>query len=329
MADVNRQERLSWRSTTQLIRTYTIAAVEKYKKAPFVAKLFIWMFAFANGALGSALLIAGPAATAQKLYDIAQELRKLPYGWLLLASIIAITSFPPLVGWSTTITVCGFAYGVQGWFVAAAGAIAGAAASFIVLRLVFTKRIRSWSKTNRKWTALENVIRARGLPLIILIRLSPFPPWVYANLLFASIETVSFFQFMIATFVYTPKLMIAVWIGSRLAMLSDGEQRDKMDTKTKIVNTLSIIVSIALAFAAGWVVWKLTEKEIRNTPGVSAEDDELAADALSDAADDLEAPLIRTLSPERYRDEDIESAGVALEDGVTPKHGPQSPPPRA
>jgi len=217
-------------------------------------------------------------------------------------TIIAVTSFPPLIGWSTSISVCGFAYGLKGWFVAAAGAFLGAAMSFIVLRLLFRKRIRSWSQTNKKWVALENVIRARGLPLIILIRLSPLPPWVYANLLFASIETVSFPQYMLATLFYLPKLMIAVWIGSRVAMLSDGSQREEMDTQTKIVNSLSIVLGIALAVGTGWLVWKLTEKEIRKTPGVSGEDDDLAAEALEDAADDLEAPLIRSLSPQRYRD---------------------------
>lgn len=29
------------------------------------------------------------------------------------------------------------------------------------------------------------VQQAKGLPLIMLIRLSPFPPWVYSNTLFA------------------------------------------------------------------------------------------------------------------------------------------------
>ena len=40
---------------------------------------------------------------------------------------------------------------------------------------------------------------AKGLPLIILIRFSPVPPWVYSNALFASINSVAFWQFMVAT----------------------------------------------------------------------------------------------------------------------------------
>jgi len=239
-----------------------------------------------------------------------------------LVSIITITSFPPLVGWSTTVSVCGFAYGLPGWFVASAGALLGAALSFIVLRLLFRERIRSVTQSNRKWVALENVIRSRGLPLIILIRLSPLPPWVYANLLFSSIETVSFFQFMVATVFYTPKLMIAVWIGSRVAMFSDGSQRDKMDTAAKIVNALSIVLSIALAVGTGWLIWKLTEQEIRKTEGVGEDEDQLARDALSTAADELESPLVRSFSLDRYRDEPLEDATAPLVG--SPRHS-QSP----
>lgn len=70
----------------------------------------------------------------------------------------AVTSFPPLIGWSSTITLCGFAYGVPGWFIASAGALLGAAMSFVVLRLAFRERIQAWSRQNKKWQALENVV---------------------------------------------------------------------------------------------------------------------------------------------------------------------------
>ncbi|EEB88373.1 hypothetical protein MPER_13825, partial [Moniliophthora perniciosa FA553] len=50
--------------------------------------------------------------------------------------------------------------------------------------------------------ALEAVVRAKG----------PFPPWVYANSLFA---------FVVATLFVFPKLLLHVFIGSRMAALSD------------------------------------------------------------------------------------------------------------
>lgn len=82
----------------------------------------------------------------------------------------------------------------------------------------------------------------------MLIRASPFPPWVYANSLFAvsmlgfrvmfdltitsqSIEAVALWQFVIATTVVFPKVALHVFIGSRLAALSDGDTRRHMDTR--------------------------------------------------------------------------------------------------
>lgn len=46
-----------------------------------------------------------------------------------------------------------------------------------------------------------------------------------------SIEAVSLWQFVIATTVVFPKVALHVFIGSRLAALSDGETRRQMDTR--------------------------------------------------------------------------------------------------
>jgi hypothetical protein len=97
------------------------------------------------------------------------------------------------------------------------------------------------------------VQKAKGLPLIILIRISPFPPWVYSNTLFAvgelssqtlhptnpiieqSIQAVSFWQFVTATSFVFPKLLLHTFIGSKIAALSDGDQRDNMDTRKALM----------------------------------------------------------------------------------------------
>ena len=63
-----------------------------------------------------------------------------------------------MVSHTTTVTVCGFAYGTNGLFVAMAGSVLGAATAFVVLRFLFSKRLRKWSATNVEWTALETVV---------------------------------------------------------------------------------------------------------------------------------------------------------------------------
>ena len=118
--------------------------------------------------------------------------------------LLVFICFPPFTGHSTLATVCGFTYGMRGFFLVAASSFIGSGFVFVILRRLFAKRLRRWTSTNEKWAALEAVVvriqscipselalkpsphqKAKGLPLIILIRMSPFPPWAYSNTLFA------------------------------------------------------------------------------------------------------------------------------------------------
>ena len=92
---------------------------------------------------------------------------------------------------------------MNGFFISSTASVVGSAIAFVVLRAVLKKRLQQLSSSNEKWGALESVVvspwsalfsraksrfvgqKAKGLPLIILVRVSPFPPWVYSNALFA------------------------------------------------------------------------------------------------------------------------------------------------
>lgn len=53
-------------------------------------------------------------------------------GWVLLLALIIVTSIPPLLGYGTCITLCGFAFGIwKGWLIAAAGCLCGGLLSFM------------------------------------------------------------------------------------------------------------------------------------------------------------------------------------------------------
>ena len=66
-----------------------------------------------------------------------------------------------MIGFTTLATLCGFAYGLKGFAIVGPGAIVGSAIVFIVLRLIFRKRVRRWTSENEKWMALEAVIVSR------------------------------------------------------------------------------------------------------------------------------------------------------------------------
>ena len=163
---------------------------------------------------------------------------------------------PPLLGYGTLVTICGFTYGLHGWWVASAGCLLGSAFSFLFCRR-FTRSFAAYLEQEPRFLALGTAVRHKGLPLVALIRLCPFP-FTYSNLFFASIESVSLWQFMVATLCITPKLFLHVWIGQRMFLLSDPNEREEMDSTTKIVNIAYIVLGTLLGLATGLYVYRLT-----------------------------------------------------------------------
>lgn len=118
----------------------------------------------------------GPDRIGQALYNLAQKISHLQYGWLILLGLLGLLyslctdvqgvlipflvaiSFPPCIGHSTVCTLCGFAYGMRGLPLAACGTLLGASLCFIVLRFLFSHRLHEWSASNEKWQALETVV---------------------------------------------------------------------------------------------------------------------------------------------------------------------------
>jgi len=282
-------ENSSLQVSMDYLKYYAKGTWQRYRRLGIRGKLFIWSLIAFYIALAAVFILKG-AAIAQVMYDLAQKLSHMKYGWLIILVFMIFISFPPMISHTTTVTLCGFAYGTKGFFVALAGSVLGAAAAFIVLRFMFSKRLRKWSATNDKWTALETVVKAKGLPLVILIRLSPLPPWVYANTLFASIHTVKLWQFVIATVFLSPKIFLYTFIGSRLAPLSDGEQRQKMDTQTKIINGCLAGGGLLLGLLASVVVYRLVQRQLHHLKGVSPSAEEDIIEALEEA--DEGSPLL-------------------------------------
>ncbi|TFY83808.1 hypothetical protein EWM64_g189 [Hericium alpestre] len=268
----------------------------RVQKLPVFCKLVLSAVLLFYISLIVLAIVFRPARIAQFLYDLAQRISSHPAGWILLVLMITAVSCPPMIGHTFMLEICGFAYGIRGFWVAAAGSLFGSAFVLVVLRYMFSERVREWSSKNKRWQALETVINAKGLPLIVLIRWSSFPPWPYSNMLFSSIQAVSLFQFMLATICIFPRFLLYVFVGSRLASLSDGKQRHEMDTQTKVINSLFVVGGLSIGVLAGYIVYTLMEREMR---GVSPEVEQLAEEAIEEA--DEGAPLLDNFSSDSVR----------------------------
>ncbi|KAI9679931.1 MAG: Tlg2-vesicle protein [Caeruleum heppii] len=195
------------------------------------------------------------------LMPVAKRWRDVPAGWLVLWAMTFFCAFPPLVGYSTAVSIAGFVYGFpNGWFVVASATVAGSLCSFLLSRTVFSSYVQRLVSHDTRFAALALTLKHDGLKLLIMIRLCPLP-YSLSNGALSTLPTVRPLTFALATALATPKLMIHVFIGARLALIA--EEGGKMSAGTKAVNYASIAAGALLGTAVGWIIYQRTMHRAR------------------------------------------------------------------
>jgi len=207
------------------------------------------------------------------LTPAAKRWRELPAGWLILWFLTFFVSFPPMIGYSTCVTIAGFVFGMKGWFIMSTATVAGSTCAFLVSRTVLKTFVSRLTEKNQRFAALSLVLKHDGLKLLIMIRICPLP-YSLSNGAISTIPSVTWYNFMIATAVASPKLLLHIFVGSRLGDLA--ENGDKMDFKTKLVSYASILFGIVAGFTTGYWVYARTQARAKQ---LEAED---AASAVPD-----------------------------------------------
>ena len=131
----------------------------------------------------------------------------------------------------------------------------GSTASFLLFRNLFSNVAHRLVSADSRFAALSLVLKHDGLKLLIMIRLCPLP-YSLSNAAIATFKTVDPLHFAIATAVAAPKLLIHVFIGSKLREIA--KSGDKMDAKTKAINYASIIFGVLLGIGTGYWVYSKT-----------------------------------------------------------------------
>jgi len=114
--------------------------------------------------------------------------------------------------------------------------------------------------SNKRFTALSLALRDSGLKLLIMIRLCPLP-YSFSNGAISTIPSVDAKPFMLATALATPKLLLHVFIGSRIAEIA--RRGDKMDFRTKMVSYASIAIGMVAGLTVGWLMYNKTAARAR------------------------------------------------------------------
>ena len=150
------------------------------------------------GVLGILMLIYSHAFFAW-LGPVSEKWRALPGGWLIVFFLIFLTSFPPIVGYSTAATISGFVYGFPlGWPIVASGCTLGALGAFLASRTVLSKYVDRMVGHDHRFVALGQVLRQEGIWYLTAIRFCPLP-FSLSNGFLATIPSITPLSFTIST----------------------------------------------------------------------------------------------------------------------------------
>jgi uncharacterized membrane protein YdjX (TVP38/TMEM64 family) len=315
--------RRAWRSANQL----GLQMVSTFLRLTPLQRLLV----VGAGVLGWVVLIVAVMyshAFFAWLAPHTKSWREHPAGWLVIFLMIFATAFPPIIGYSTANTIAGFVFGFPlGWPIVATACTLGALCAFLASRTVLSTYVDRLIGQDHRFRALGQVLRREGILYLTAIRLCPLP-FSLSNGFLATIPTITPFAFTLSTVLSTPKLLVHVFIGSRLAILA--EQGDKMTVGDKAINYISILLGSAVGIAVGLVIYRRTmarAAEIaREDAGTrSAEEGEglfvdADADELLDPEDaaalmsDDDVSLWETHGDDSYHDESDGGAGGYRDD---------------
>ncbi|KEY67636.1 hypothetical protein S7711_07833 [Stachybotrys chartarum IBT 7711] len=247
--------------------------------AAVVASVVVWTLII--------LVIVYSHAFFSWLAPVAKTWRENPFGWLVIFGLIFVMSFPPVIGYSTVNTIAGFVYGFPlGWPIIASACVVGSFAAFMASRTVLSSYVDRMVGHDHRFRALGQVLRKEGILYLTAIRLCPLP-FSLSNGFLATIPTITPAAFALSTALSTPKLLVHVFVGSRLAILA--EKGDEMTAGDKAINWLSMVVGGAIGIGTGLIIYRRT---MARAAEIAREDNAAAAEDGDAGYEDSNGPLL-------------------------------------
>lgn len=195
------------------------------------------------------------------LAPAAEKWQHTTGGWIVLWLITFTVALPPLMGYSTCATLAGFVYGVpKGWLIIASATVAGSFFSFILSRTLLKSFVERIVANDKRFAALTLVIKTDGLKLLCMIRLCPLP-YSLSNGAMSTFPTIHPAMYALATAIVTPKLLVHIFIGSRLAAIA--RSGEKMTAGTRLINYISIAVGMCVGMGTGYYIYQKTMDRAR------------------------------------------------------------------
>lgn len=196
----------------------------------------------------------------EKIVETSNDLEAKTSTQFILVLLIFIVGFPPLIGYSFLSTSTGLIYGVSfhGWFLLALGSVCGSVASFAVFKNILHSRAEKLIHANRRFEAFASILQENNSYMILaLFRLCPFP-YSLTNGAIAGIYGISLRNFAIANLITTPKLLLYLFIGSRIKNLAETDSPG-----SKLFDILSILLTVCVLMITAWILYYKTNQRYK------------------------------------------------------------------
>ncbi|KAF6842353.1 TLG2-vesicle protein of 38 kDa [Colletotrichum musicola] len=262
-----------------------------YIALPLGQRIAVGVFLLVVNVLGLLFLIYSHSIF-KWLAPISQKWRALPGGWLIIWAFTFLTAFPPMIGYSTAISVSGFVYGFPlGYPIVATATVAGSLTAFYTSRGIFSGYVHRLVGQDHRFVALGQVLRKDGIKMLTAVRFCPLP-YSLSNGFLSTIPSIKPWAFAVSTALASPKLLVHVFIGSRLALIA--EKGDEMSAGGKAINYISMILGGAVGLLVGWVIYQRTMARAAELALEQAESEGALVPGREPAPDysDIEAGLV-------------------------------------
>lgn len=206
------------------------------------------------------LAVIGVFIVAFRVLPVAQWLENFqtfvreagPLGYVLYVIVYVICCVLLVPALALTLgagAIFGFAAGSA---VVIVGATLGATAAFLLGRTVFRKRVEAMVASNPRGAAIDRAIAAEGTKIMLLMRLSGFPPFTWINYALG-LTGVRLRPYILTTlFGIIPGTLAFTWAGAAGAAALTGSG-----------NRISLIVTAAGAVLVSVYIARIASRAIR------------------------------------------------------------------
>lgn len=286
---------------------------EFYYAQSQIKRLFL-LAALALGLASGITLLVFHNKVFEILLTFANAWKGLQTGPLIMFALVCVISFPPLIGYSALASLCGMMYGYWGWPLLTLATLVGSLISFLTCRYGFQDYAHRLARSNAKFAALTRTMETDGYQLLWMIRLCPLP-YSLSNGALASIPSVTALQFVLSTLITSPKLLIHIFIGDRIARLGT-----ELDATSRIINLISVVLALIVGSLTAYTIYVRTIERAESMNGVVYSDLELGADADLDDDDDDERGRYADYNDDDEFDVDVDNDSAQETEQATSGH---------